>query len=86
MRQRLHLASIWCWGANYVHQVMASHVDAYATRVRIPLPLAATDVAVSDAESCARLSGACWGSSLEIEYGFEIGEFAALSTIGAGSS
>lgn len=65
---------VWCWGANYSKQVIASSVDAYATPVRIPLPLAATNVAVSDAESCALLSDgqrACWGGpnhpDIEIE-------------------
>lgn len=66
---------VWCWGANYVNQVDPGIVDVH-TPVRIPLPLAATNVAVSDAESCALLSDgrrACWPSSEgETELGFEI--------------
>jgi len=65
---------VWCWGANYAHQVDPGNLDAY-TPVRIPLPRGATDVEVSDSESCAVLSDgrrACWGSSQEVEFGFEI--------------
>jgi len=63
---------VWCWGANYVNQVDPSRSDVYIP-VRIPLPLAATNVVVSDSGSCALLSDgrrACW-PSLQSE-GFEI--------------
>ena len=66
---------VWCWGANYVNQVDPSRSDVY-TPVRKPLPLAATNVAVSDSGSCALLSDgqrACWLSgNAETELGFEI--------------
>lgn len=66
---------VWCWGANYVNQVMPGHVSEYATPVRIPLPLAATHVAVADDESCAILSDgqrACWGGSRYHDVDMEI--------------
>ena len=58
------VGEVWCWGDNARSQL--GHAGSGPSPARVPLPMAAVDIAARSANTCALLadgSVACWGSN-----------------------